>query len=104
MKSVWQELLDARKRGFAKEEQENELGVTCVAVGLLRGTDVVAAISITTPSDRMDDKRAIVVTRMLRECIGPYLPPGLSLQKAMSGVPSRVNPTGKMLPMRKPRG
>jgi hypothetical protein len=83
LSSVWQELLDARKRGYAKEGQENELGVACIAVALLRGMDAIAAISITTPSDRMDEQRASAVIQTLRECISPYLPLGMSLQKPM---------------------
>ena len=82
LRAVWQELVDARKRGFAKEEQENELGITCMGLALLRGPNVVAAFSITAPSERMDLKRMSVLARKLRECIEPGLPPGLSLQKA----------------------
>lgn len=94
LRSVWQELIESRKRGFAKEEQENEPGITCVAVALLRGTDVVAAISITTLADRMDGRRMLSVVRALHDCITPYLPPGLSLQMPMAngsrkGAPGR---------------
>src|SRR6185312_385361 len=67
--AVWQELMEARKRGFAMEVEENEPGVTCIATALLRGTDVIAAISVTTPAERMDEKRAVLVTRILSECI-----------------------------------
>jgi IclR family acetate operon transcriptional repressor len=102
LRSVWQELLEARKRGFAIEVQENEPGVTCIATALLRGTDVIAAVSVTTPSDRMDEKSAAMVTRMLRECIEPHLPPGLSVQKPILGVPSRsARVSSKLSPLRK---
>jgi DNA-binding IclR family transcriptional regulator len=90
LRAVWQELIAARKRGFAREEQENEPGITCVAVALQRGTDVVGAISVTAPSYRMDNKRAISIIRTLRETIEPNLPPGLSLQKPILGVPRRA--------------
>jgi len=86
LKQVWQELVDARKRGFAKEEQENELGITCMSVAILRGANVIAAISITAPAERMDIKRMTLLAKKLRECIEPTLPPGLSLQKPASGV------------------
>lgn len=89
LKLVWQELLDARRRGFAHEEQENEPGVTCIAVAILRGTRPVAAISITAPVERMDSRRQAVLARMLGACIAPALPPGLSLQHPVraSAVP-----------------
>ncbi len=74
-RAVWQELVDARKRGFAKEEQENEVGITCMGVGILRGANVIAAISITAPAERMDIKRMTALAKKLRECIEPGLPP-----------------------------
>jgi len=80
LKLVWQELLEARRRGFSREEQENEPGVTCIGVAILRGTQPVAAISITAPVERMDSRRQTALSRMLAGCIGPALPPGLSLQ------------------------
>ena len=86
MRSIWQELLAARRRGFAIEEHENEPGVTCIGVAILRDTEAVAAFSITTPSDRMDEGRAAAVTKILRECIAPHLPPGLSLQRPSQPV------------------
>jgi DNA-binding IclR family transcriptional regulator len=82
---VWQELLDARKRGFAIEEQENEPGVTCIATALLRDAEVVAAISITTRSDRIDMERAAMIISALHESFEPQLPPGLTLQKPIGG-------------------
>jgi IclR family acetate operon transcriptional repressor len=86
---VWQELLDARKRGFAVEEQENEPNVTCIAAAVMRGPDVIAAISVTTLSDRINMERAGVIMNTLHECFAPSLPPGLSLQKPLGGVTSR---------------
>lgn len=85
LRAVWHEMVEARKRGFAMEDQENELGITCIATALLRGGDVIAAISITSPSERMDSRRAPQAIRKLHECISPHLPPGLSLQKGLSG-------------------
>jgi len=87
LKLVWQEFLEARRRGFAREEQENEPGVTCIAVAILRGAQPVAAISITAPVERMDSRRQAALARMLSECIGPALPPGLSLQHIIGQRP-----------------
>jgi DNA-binding IclR family transcriptional regulator len=85
LRAVWQELADARKRGFSKEEQENELGIACMGVALLRGPNVIGAFSITAPAERMDVKRMMVLAKKLRKCIEPSLPPGLSLQRAAIG-------------------
>jgi len=47
----------------------------------------VAAISITAPVERMDSRRQAALARMLSECIGPALPPGLSLQHVIGQRP-----------------
>jgi DNA-binding IclR family transcriptional regulator len=90
LRAVWTDLLSTRKRGFAYEEQENEPGITCIAVALLRGTDAPAAISVTVPSYRLDNKRTLSIVRTLRDTIGPYLPPGLTLQSPIAGLPARA--------------
>jgi DNA-binding IclR family transcriptional regulator len=90
LRAVWQELLSTRKRGFAYEEQESEPGITCMAIALLRGTDPLAAISVTVPSYRLDSKRALSIVRTLRDTIAPHLPPGLVLQNPIPGVPARA--------------
>ncbi len=46
------ELDRARERGWAADEGEQERGVRCVAVPVGRGDDVVAAISLSGPSER----------------------------------------------------
>jgi IclR family acetate operon transcriptional repressor len=79
--AIWQELLDSRERGFALEHQEYILGVGCIAKAILRGPEVIAAISITVPAHRLDMKSHARLARALDECITPHLPPGLSLQK-----------------------
>ncbi len=78
---LWRELVEARKLGFSREEQENELGITCIAVAVMRSGNPVAAISITAPAERMSSRVFPILIRALRECIEPGLPPGLSLQK-----------------------
>lgn len=83
LNAVWQELMDARERGFAREEQEYVLGTSCVAVAIMRGLKTIGAISITGPSERMDARREQFLVRMLHECVEPHLPPGLSLQQSM---------------------
>jgi len=46
------ELGRTRARGWAADEEEQELGVRCVAVPVGRGEDVVAALSLSGPAER----------------------------------------------------
>lgn len=81
IEAVWEELTNAKKRGFAKEEQENELGISCIAVAIKRGEIAIAAVSITALHERMDSNRMLFLAETLRETIRPCLPPGMSLQQ-----------------------
>jgi IclR family acetate operon transcriptional repressor len=81
LNEIWQELMDARERGFSREGQEYVLGTSCIAVAILRGPKVIGAISMTGPSERLGERREQVLVRALHDCIGPHLPPGLVLQK-----------------------
>src|SRR5262249_42048667 len=48
------DLRTIRERGYSLDEQEHELGVRCIAAPIRNHTgDVVAAISIAGPADRM---------------------------------------------------
>ena len=90
LNAVWQELMAARERGFAREEQEYILGTSCIAVAILRGPKAIGAISMTGPSGRMDASREQFLVGVLHECIGPHLPPGLTLQRPLKGSPRRT--------------
>lgn len=79
---IWQELMDARRRGFARETDEYAVGTSCVAVALLRDHRPIAAISITGPTERLTDARGPQLVRTLRESLAPHLPPGVLLQAA----------------------
>ncbi|WP_051433134.1 IclR family transcriptional regulator, partial [Promicromonospora kroppenstedtii] len=46
-------LADARRTGVAGETEENERGIACIAVPLLRAGRGVAAVSITAPVERL---------------------------------------------------
>jgi DNA-binding IclR family transcriptional regulator len=96
LRAVWQELGDTRRRGFSKEEQENELGITCMGMAILRGANAVAAISVTAPFERMDMKRMTMLAKKLRESIEPGLPPGLSLQKPAAPLPKLARKVAAM--------
>lgn len=73
------ELADARRRGYAVEQQENEPGIACLAVPLLRGSRPVAALSITAPADRMTPPHMATLHTRVRAVVPPLLPPGLTL-------------------------
>lgn len=77
--SVWQEVARAGERGWACEVGENEPGITCVAVPLLRGGAPVAAVSVTAPVERMGEERRVEVHGQMRAVLPPLLPPGFSL-------------------------
>lgn len=78
---LWEELTAARVRGFAMEDQENEAGITCIAVAIMRGGIAMAAISITALHERMAPDRMVALVDTLRRTVAPCLPPGLSLQE-----------------------
>jgi IclR family acetate operon transcriptional repressor len=70
-----------RQRGYAVEDQENELGITCVAIGIPDGQGhTTAAISVSSPSVHMPAKRCTEVVEYLRDAqaaLSPLLPIGL---------------------------
>lgn len=79
---LWAELVAARERGWAQETQENEPGIACVAVPLLRGPGrPVAALSVTAPVERMSPERMAQIHRQLTGVLPDLLPPGLTLPR-----------------------
>jgi DNA-binding IclR family transcriptional regulator len=57
-----------RKQGYAVDDQENELGVRCVAAPLLNHKgDVVAAMSISGAAQRITRRRLSELSRMVKE-------------------------------------
>lgn len=79
---VAQELAAARHRGYAVEVEENEPGIACLGVPLLRGARPVAALSVTAPADRLTAGRRDEVHALVRAVVPPLLPPGLALPPA----------------------
>ncbi|WP_099041780.1 IclR family transcriptional regulator [Mycobacterium neglectum] len=70
-----------RERGYAVEDQENELGITCVAIGIpaARGHTAVA-LSVSAPSVHLPATRYADVLECLRDAqtaLNPLLPAGL---------------------------
>ena len=76
---VWHQIEFARAKGFAKEDQENEAGISCIAVPLFRGGQPVAAVSITAPSDRMTATRMKQLFQTVTVELGDRLPDAFSL-------------------------
>jgi IclR family acetate operon transcriptional repressor len=70
-----------RRQGFAIDDEENALGIRCVAAPVFDHTgEVIAAISISGPSARIVDNRIPPLGERVRAA-------GQSLTKAMGGVP-----------------
>lgn len=76
---LWQALEDARRRGYAVEREENEPGISCLAVPLLRGEVPVAAVSITAPAERMTEDRLTRLHDQVRRVLPPLLPAGTTI-------------------------
>lgn len=79
----WEHLRDvvhqARSRGYATELEENEPGVACIGMAILRGHRTVGALSITSLAERMTPDRQVVLAEAIRGVVGPLLPEGLAL-------------------------
>lgn len=72
-------LAAARERGYATETEENEPGIACVAVALLRAGRPVAAVSITAPVERMTGDARDARVAALRDLLPRVLPTGLTV-------------------------
>jgi len=53
------------------------VGISCLAVPLLRSGAAIAAVSITAPAERMTGGRVAALHRQMREVLPPLLPAGL---------------------------
>lgn len=76
---LWSRIEDARSHGFAVEREENEAGISCVAVAIRRAGRPVAAISLTAPADRFTASRIRSIGKSLIELTAENLPGALSL-------------------------
>jgi IclR family acetate operon transcriptional repressor len=76
---LWDAIQKAAARGYATEEQENEPGISCVAVPLMRAGVAVAAVSITAQAERMTPGRIAWLHHQMLEVLPPLLPQGLTL-------------------------
>jgi DNA-binding IclR family transcriptional regulator len=76
---LWAALEAARRRGFATEREENEAGISCVAVPLIRSGAAIAAVSVTAPAERMTPEHIQWLHAQMTEVLPPLLPEGLTL-------------------------
>ncbi|ROS31807.1 IclR family transcriptional regulator [Cellulomonas sp. PhB150] len=79
LEHVWGELERARETGRAVEDQENEPGIGCVAVPVLRGRVPVAAVSVTVPVERLGPGRVEEIHGRMLAVLPALLPDGLVL-------------------------
>lgn len=75
---VWPHVQAAIDRGYAVENEDNEINVTCVGVPILFGSRAVMAVSISGPTQRMVG-RIDEFGRLLHAVVGPQLPPRFRL-------------------------
>lgn len=74
---------DVRTTGFATETEENEPGISCLAIPVLRGGQSVAALSVTAPAERLGPRRRREVEAVLRDVVPPLLPVTLAVPDAL---------------------
>jgi DNA-binding IclR family transcriptional regulator len=79
---VWAIIERARSNGYATEEQENEAGISCVALPVLRSSAAIAAVSITAPAERMTPDRVVWLHQEMQRVLPPLMPAGLSVPAA----------------------
>ncbi len=82
--AVWQRIEAARRVGYATEFMENEPGIACIGVPILRGSTAVAAVSITAPAERMTGPRVRELAVSVASVVPPLLPVGLRLPGPIS--------------------
>lgn len=75
---LWPFIQDAIDRGYAVENEDNEVNVTCVAVPIIFGARAVAAVSISGPSQRMLG-RLDELGALIHEVVAPRLPSSFRL-------------------------
>ncbi|MEZ3161729.1 IclR family transcriptional regulator C-terminal domain-containing protein [Microbacterium sp. BWT-B31] len=61
------ELVHARERGFAIDDEENEMGAVCVAAAIEAGEDTRYAVSVSGPMVRVDEAVVERLGKRLRE-------------------------------------
>lgn len=79
MARAWEAIEQARARGYATEREENEPGISCLAVALMREDKPIAALSITAPAERLTAADEAKFYAEIMAIVPPGLRPGLAL-------------------------
>ncbi|MBV7362935.1 IclR family transcriptional regulator [Actinomycetaceae bacterium TAE3-ERU4] len=82
---LWKVLEETRERGYSMEIEENESGVSCMGVALLRKDKVVGAISVTGLVQTMTPEYMSEAYAVIRRLLGEGLPLGLSIPQPLKG-------------------
>jgi DNA-binding IclR family transcriptional regulator len=77
---------EARANGYAAEREENEPGIACIAIPLLRRGRPIAAISITAPVERMSPARSAELIKIVSEVISDKAPVGITIPAQLSSL------------------
>ena len=60
-----------RERGYSMDNQEFAVGMICIAMPIRDYTgNIIAAVSVSSPSNHMNEERIAFITENLRECCG----------------------------------
>lgn len=70
---------ETRQRGWSTEVEENESGIACVGVALVRPGGRSVAVSVTGPIERMGTRRRTEVADLLREELSRLAPTGFQV-------------------------
>ncbi|WP_029252327.1 IclR family transcriptional regulator [Paraoerskovia marina] len=71
----------------AEEVEENEPGIACVALPLLRNGNAFAAVSVTAPSERLDVDDRPRVLNVLATTLRAHLPPTITVPDPRADAP-----------------
>lgn len=76
---LWGMIGFARGHGYSFEVEENEPGIACLGVPLLRGNQPAGAMSVTTFASTFTARRRTELLRAVRDVVPPLLPVGIAL-------------------------
>jgi IclR family transcriptional regulator, acetate operon repressor len=80
------ELARIRERGYAYDEQEFAVGVGCIAAPLLQNGQLIAALGLAMPADRMEKDRAELTKVLLDVAAGATAGTGQAIEVVSAAV------------------
>lgn len=70
-RELLQDLKQVRAKGYSVDNQEFAVGMICIAMPIRDYTgNIIAAVSVSSPSNHLNDERIDFITSNLRECCG----------------------------------